>query len=86
MDIVDEFLENYILRRNKALIESDLEFIKEICPGVTDEHMLTVILHKARYDCTGIDDSYRLDSKKWLIENNYTYDGGDFLPGDELPE
>lgn len=82
-----ELLENFFLRRNKALVEFDLEFIKEVCSGVKDEKMLTVILHKARYDCVSIDDSYRLDSKNWLIENDYKpMWGGYFLPGDDLPE
>ena len=83
--IKQDTIESYINKRDKALIELNFDFIKEICPGAKDEQ-LEIILHKARYECTRIPDKYRLASRDWLIDNNYSrFHGLDFLPGDELP-
>lgn len=74
-----ETLEEWRARRNRALRELDIEWARsqtaEHCaatgrPMPTDR-VLLVGLHKARYECTDIEDALRHDSRAWLERRGY---------------
>lgn len=69
-------------KRNKALRELDVTAVPLKNPEVS-----LIALHKARYDCTDIEDDLRHESRMWLQERGYKrLYGDDFLPEGQLPE
>lgn len=72
----DATIEQFRNERNAALLALDMEWARararEACastgrPMPNDETLLAS-LHKARYDCTSLDDQPRLESGAWLRE------------------
>lgn len=74
--------------RNKALRELDVEYCRNaIGKPDASEHLLLMVLHKGRYECTVIEDSYRNESRAWLASHGYGRMGGTkLLPEGELPK
>lgn len=83
--------ENPVLRRildarNKAFEEYDLMWFRGMCQRLS-ESALVAAFHKARYDCTAIEDEYRHESGAWLRQHGYRAMGGlPVLPPGELPK
>ncbi len=73
--------------RNKALRDLDMDYARNQMGRPASDEMVLLSLHKARYECTAIEDSYRHDSGKWLRERGYgRMTGTPLLPEGELPE
>lgn len=81
-------LEKFVARRNKALTELDIKWVRRQLPGLSSDEVALITLHKTRYEATGISDELRHQSRRWLQENGFgRYDGcGEFLPSDQLPD
>lgn len=80
--------ENFILARNKAMREMDLEYARLMLrkPQASDD-LCKTLMHKARYECTGIEAEYRHASRAWLDERGFgRMTGTPLLPQGELPE
>jgi len=68
----------FVNRRNQALSILDMDYARKMMPSATDEVRL-IAMHKARYECVGIDATLRKASEAWLKERNYKrFDGTDF--------
>lgn len=72
--------------RNKALREMNLDYARSVIPSAPSDEVLIVALHKARYECTGLEPEYRHASAAWLRERGYGRMCGPLLPEGELPE
>lgn len=84
--MTDEIKE-FVKRRDKALIELDMEYAREMMADATNDEVRLISLHKARYECTNIADDLRLESGQWLLERRYKrMTGEDILVDDMLPE
>lgn len=81
--IFDEFL----TERNRALVNLDIAWARSqlrIADGCSDE-LILISLHKARYECTAIDDLLRHQSGQWLRDRGFKrLYGQEFEP--ELPK
>jgi hypothetical protein len=66
--MTDTRFDKYRIKRNEALINLDIAWAKLQAPHL-DERILLVGLHKARYDCTAIENKLRHESGEWLREN-----------------
>ena len=76
----------WVEKRNAALMTLDMDWVREQV-GPVDSGVLLMSLHKARYSCTAIDRTLRLESAEWLRERYYgDFDGMPLLPRGELPE
>lgn len=76
----------WLLKRNNALREMDMNYAAEMMPGAAPEVQL-LAMHKARYECTVLEPEYRHASRAWLAEHGYgRMSGGALLPEGELPE
>ena len=76
----------WLTERNRALVNLDEMHIAKTMPQVPPEMRLCV-LHKARYEATGIPAIYRNESGQWLLERGYgRLTGTPLLPKGELPE
>lgn len=74
-----------IAERDRMLIELDLLAAAKIMPDTSDDVRI-VAMHKARYECTSIDDPSRHKSGEWLRERGYgRMYGMELLPKGELP-
>lgn len=79
-------LEAYIKQRNKALILLDLDWAAKQM-GRSDKDFLLLVMHKARYECTGISIHLRNESGEWLRKGGHTrMHGLPLLPPGDLPE
>jgi hypothetical protein len=63
--------------RNRAYMAMDLAYFRRINlavdgPQPSSEEVLLASIHKARYECTGIPDSYRHESRDWLEQHGLT--------------
>lgn len=78
----------FVRERNKALETLDMEYARRTIPHATSDEVRLIAMHKARYDCTGISDVLRLQSRHWLEERGYRRLGGLAFPADkyELPK
>jgi hypothetical protein len=71
--------------RNVTLRALDVDHMQALFPSVPAEILLGA-LHKARYDCTDIEDALRLESAEWLRARGLNAMGGvPLLPPGELP-
>jgi len=70
-DLLDE--------RNKALSNMDMEYARKIMPDASSDFVRTSAMHKARYDCTVINEKLRHESGDWLRAH-----GHDRMTGDKL--
>ncbi len=79
-------LEEFLARRNKALVELDESYVAATVPKAPSE-MRLMILHKSRYEVITIAPELRHASRKWLTERGYSrMTGTPLLPEGELPE
>lgn len=76
---------NFLTERDEALRTLDLVWARKQFPLANDETLL-VGLHKARYICTSIDRTLRLESAAWLRERGFNGLRMPLLPEGELPE
>jgi hypothetical protein len=75
------------LARNEALRTLDLVWARDCFPNASSDDVLLAAMHKARYDCVGIEDALRHDSARWLRERGLGALGGrPLLPEGQLPE
>jgi hypothetical protein len=73
--------------RNEALRTLDLDYARNQMGRPASDEMLLLSLHKARYECTGIEPEYRHESARWLRERGYgRLTGTPLLDDGELPE
>ena len=81
-------IEAFLAKRNEALRMLDLTYAREQCPDATNDEVLLMALHKARYECTAIEDEYRHLSGLWLRSRGYgrMIPGEPLLPPGELPK
>jgi hypothetical protein len=83
---VTESVEEFITERNEAYRKLDLAWARQRCGGPVADETLLISLHKARYECTGIEAGLRQESRKWLEANNYGRMGQlPWPPAEELP-
>ena len=76
----------YVTERNCALANMDMEWAEKQMPTVSDPIVREIAMHKARYDCPGVEDYLRHESRIWLKERGYKrLDNLEFLPEGELP-
>jgi len=80
-----EDIAEFVRKRNEALVALDMDWARDRMPGSTTDEIRLMAMHKARYECTGIADDLRHDSRKWLQERGFQRLVDDFLPGEELP-
>jgi len=79
-------LEDYLIKRNSALINLDMEFARKMMPGADNDHVRLIAMHKARYEVISINDDLRLESGNWLRKRGYGRMMGEpVLPDGELP-
>jgi hypothetical protein len=73
--------------RNRALRSLDLDYLRAQIPAAAavDGSQLLVAAHKARYECTDLEDHYRLTSAAWLRERGLGGMYEPLLPLGELP-
>jgi hypothetical protein len=70
--------------RNNALRFMDIEWARQQFPGASDA-LLTLSMHKARYDCTDIPDELRHRSAEWLRAGSFgDGQGNPLLPPGQL--
>lgn len=80
------YLEDYIKRRDQALIDIDIDWVMANLQTLSSREVALITIHKTRYECTGIADLYRYQSRDYLAKNGYVrMGGGKLLPGDQLP-
>ena len=79
-------IKEFKTRRDKALRELDMDYAREMLPHASNDEVRLLALHKARYECTSIEDHFRLESKAWLREHHCGGIRAPLLPGDELPK
>lgn len=84
--IDDEEIGRFREARNHALRELNLDYARAVIPHASDEQVLLIALHKARYECKDIEPEYRHASGRWLRERGYGRLRGPLLPEGELPE
>lgn len=78
-------LTTWLIARNRALETLDLGWAREVLgKGATDE-VLTIALHKSRYECKAIADPLRHESAAWLRARGFGGLTGPLLPAGELP-
>lgn len=83
--VVDE-MQKFIEKRNAALTSLDESYVADTMPRAPAS-MRLLILHKSRYECTGIARELRHASRHWLAERGYSrMTGTPLLPEGELPE
>jgi hypothetical protein len=83
---VSDALRLFLDERNAALIALDESYVARSVPNCPPE-MRLLVLHKSRYECTGIAPEYRHASRAWLAERGFKRMTGDeLLPEGELPE
>jgi hypothetical protein len=69
-----------------ALIELDMNYVREMVPEMTNDAARLVCLHKARYEHTGVPAEYRHASRAWLEQNGFSrYKQLPWPPAGELP-
>lgn len=79
-------LEKMLERRNKALLELDMDYARQMMPGTSDE-VRRLAMHKARYECTALPREVRHQSGEWLRAGGYRrLTGDELLPEGALPE
>ena len=72
-------------KRNKALLEMDMAYMRRVMPGTTDE-VREIAAHKARYECTQLPKEARHASGDWLRSRQLGRMTGEaLLPEGELP-
>jgi hypothetical protein len=82
----NDALNAFIVERNRALSELDMDWARQRMPGASDEVCL-MSMHKSRYACTQIAPELRHVSAEWLRERGLAgADGNPLLPAGELPE
>jgi hypothetical protein len=73
--------------RNKMLREMDVEAARNAMGPQASDELVLLTLHKVRYECTDIEDSYRHESAAWLRDRGYErMTGTPLLPEGALPE
>lgn len=83
----DAEFEQWRSARNEAFRTLDLDYARNQMGRPTSDEVLILALHKARYECTGIEPEYRHESARWLRERGYGRSiGGPLLPEGELPK
>ena len=78
-----ENIKVFILERDKALLDLDLDYVRHRNnrPEIGDEVCL-ITIHKTRYECTSLPDEARQESYNFLKEKNLKRSTGEEL----LPE
>jgi hypothetical protein len=71
--------------RNRMLRELDVRSAKGAMPGASDDEVVLIALHKARYDCVDIEAELRHASGAWLRERGFGRMHGPLLTEGELP-
>lgn len=80
-----EVISDYVQRRNKALIEWDMDYFREMSLEVKDE-VIEIAMHKARYEIPAIPSELREASRQWLEVHDYKRYGDLPWPEKGLPE
>jgi hypothetical protein len=87
MSTQPEQLAAMIERRNKALIEMDMSYFREIIPMATCDEVRLIAAHKARYECAQIPPEFLHSSGAWLRDHGMKrLYGEELLPEGQLPE
>lgn len=70
----------------QGLMTLNLDWARAQIPVPLDDFTLLVSIHKARYECPELPDSYRHESAEWLRERGFKgMHGLDLLPPGQLP-
>ncbi len=82
----DDGIAKIVEERNAALTSMDLEFVRKMFPDASN-FMLVMVLHKSRYECTGIQANLRHRSREWLQARGLgRMTDTPFLPKNQLPK
>lgn len=76
-------IDKFVSERNAALTTLDMDYGRRMMRGATDDVVL-LAMHKARYDCIGIKEALRHQSRAWLEERGYRRIGGLAFPENRL--
>jgi hypothetical protein len=83
---INKRIDEAVRLRNRAYMAMDLAFFRAAIidgdyPGPSSDTVLMASIHKARYECTGIPDKYRHESRAWLEQQGLTrYRGAPWPP------
>lgn len=84
---MSDVFEAWKKQRNEILCAPSYHAAKDWLPPGRPEEVYETAWHKARYACTGIPESLRHASAKWLRDHGCTdHDGLPILPEGELPK
>ena len=79
-------LQAYIAERDDAFRRLDLDWARKVLPMATSDEVRLLAMHMARYECTSLEDEYRIASGRWLKAHGHTRLGGaDWLAAGALP-
>lgn len=82
-----DLMPEWRIERNKALAAMDLSpmgYLAAAMPGASPE-VLEMSAHKARYECTDLAPTLRLESGEWLRARGLGRMHGPLLPPGQLP-
>jgi len=79
-------IDDFVKRRNKALLTMDMEYLREVLPEASSDFIREAAGHKARYEIVGMPPELRHASGNWLRKHGLGRStGSDLLPEGELP-
>jgi len=87
---INKRVDKAVRERNRAYMAMDLGYFRAAIvdgnhPHPSSDTVLLASIHKARYECTGIPDKYRHESRAWLEQQGLTrYRGMPWPPAGEL--
>jgi hypothetical protein len=83
----DQEFQQFKVERNIALTNMDMSYARKTIPLATNDYVLLLALHKARYECTEVSAACRHESAYWLAKRGLKRMYGEpLLPPGELPE
>jgi hypothetical protein len=72
--------------RNRAFETDDYAWARRMMPTASNDAVILMAFHKARYECRAVSAKKRRESQMWMVENHVRRMTGDFvIPGEPLP-
>ncbi len=82
----DDDLASCIAKAMKAMRTLDIALARRLMPYAVNDFEILMVLHKARYESTAMDEVDRPCSAEWLRSHGYKRMSGEpLLPKGELP-
>ena len=79
-------MQKFLQERNHALAVLDMDWARRMMPTASNNHVLLLSMHMARYECIDIAAEQRHQSGDWLRQHGYSRMYGlALLPEGELP-